>query len=61
MIPYEDYLDSPSVTAVGYRPLNAEENNRLDEEEYIESLATEKGISYYEAAQLKNLRDKGVV
>jgi len=61
MEPCEDFLGFPSVVAVGYRKLNDEEKNQLEEEDFIEGLAKEKGITPYEAKHLKNLMDKGVV
>ena len=61
MEPYEDYLGPVAITAVGYRKLNSEERKQLKEEDEIEALAKAKGISVYEARNLKNLIDKGVV
>lgn len=58
---YEDYLGPVSITAVGHRKLNTKEKKQLKEEDEIEALAKAKGISVYEARNLKNLIDKGVV
>lgn len=58
---YEDFLGSPSVVAVGYRPLSQEEKEAVEDDEIIAALAEEKGITFYEARHLKSLRDKGIV
>lgn len=61
MEPYEDFLGPVEIMAVGYRKLNSEEKQQLKEEDEIEALAKAKGISVYEASNLKSLIDKGVV
>lgn len=61
MEPYEDYLGPVKIMAVGYRKLNIEEKQQLKEQDEISALAKAKGISVYEARNLKNLIDKGVV
>ena len=61
MEPYEDFTGDPTVTVFGYRRKTDKE--KKEEEKALETrkLAKEKGISYYEAVELKRLVDKGVV
>ena len=61
MEPYEDFLGYPSVTAVGYRPLNKREKEQLDFEDKIDQVAKEKGITPFEARNYLELKNKGVV
>lgn len=57
--PYEDYLANPSVTACGYRKLNADETKELEEQSAIQTIADELNITFYEAGIVKRLRDSG--
>jgi hypothetical protein len=61
MEPHEDWLGLPSVTAVGYRPLNQEEKEQLDFEDKVNQVAKEKGITPFEARNYLELKNKGVV
>jgi hypothetical protein len=58
--PYEEFPDDPSVVVVGYRPLNDEEKQKITDQNIIEELAFEKGITIHEALQLQVLLAKGV-
>lgn len=58
---YEDFLGDPSVTVCGYRRLNEQEIAGMEREDKVNSLAKEKGIAPYEARNLSDLVDKGVV
>lgn len=61
MEPYEDWLGEPTITAVGYRKLNTQERKELEREDQVRKLANEKGISPFEARNLLDLIEKGVV
>jgi len=61
MEPYEDWLGPPSVTVVGYRPLNQKEKDQMDEEDAIKAFAEEKGISMYQADNYFELKKAGVI
>ena len=61
MEPYEDWLGPPSVTVVGYRPLNQKEKDKMDEEDAIRAFAREKGIFEYQARNYFELKEAGVI
>lgn len=61
MEPYEDFLGSPEVVLEGYREATKQEKEDTERHDYINSVANEKGISYFEAVQYLNLVDKGVI
>ena len=58
---YEDWLGNPSVVACGYRPLKLGEKEELERGGKIKALAKEKGIPEYQARNLQELIDLGVV
>ena len=58
---YEDWLGGPSVSVVGYRRLNYEEQKEIREEDAVRAMAKCLGITEFEARTLKRLKDKGVV
>ena len=59
MGPYEDLLDNPSVTVVGYRKHSAEEKEVIKEQGRIGAFAKELGISYHEAKVVMDLKKRG--
>ena len=61
MEPYEDWLGNPSVVACGYRQLNTREKESLEREDKIAKLAKEKGITEYQARNLQDLIEAGVL
>ena len=61
MEPYEDYLGSPTIVAVGFI---AKTKRDVADEEYRtrqEALAKELGCSFYEAGQYMMLKQKGII
>ena len=61
MEPYEDWLGLPSVTAVGYRPLNKLEKEELEFEDEVDQVAETKGIPVYKARQYLELKRDEVI
>lgn len=59
--PYEDWAGDAELRVVGKRPKNQKEKQQDKREAEILELARQKGISYYEASQLKMLMDRGVI
>ena len=56
---YEGYLDSPSVTAVGYRKYTVDEKEEIKEQMRAEALAKELGVSIYAAKIVQDLKKRG--
>ena len=61
MEPYEDWLGLPSVTVVGYRPLNREEKSGMERQDAIRAFALKKGIPEYQARNYFELKEYGVI
>ena len=59
MEPYEDYLGPVALTICGYRKLNSKEKDQQKRDEAITTLSEEKGITFYEAATLMSLKERG--
>lgn len=59
--PYEDWLGPPSVTAVGYRPLNRKEKEHLAFEDRVNKVSEEKKIPPFEARKYLELKQKGII
>lgn len=59
--PHEDWLGEPVVFPCGYRRLNKIEKKELEEQDYLEKLAKERGISVYQAKNLLSLVKQGVI
>jgi hypothetical protein len=56
-----DYLGNPSVSAKGYRKLNSDEEAQLKFEDEIDRVSKDKGIFYYQARNLLELKRDGVI
>lgn len=56
---YDGVLGPVEVTVRGYRPLNARELVEEAKEKEIANLAEELGVSHYEAAIVKRLKEAG--
>lgn len=61
MEPYESWVGNPSVVACGYRQLNTREKQDQEREDKITAIAKEKGILEYQARNLQDLIDAGVL
>lgn len=59
MEPYEDYLGPVALIICGYRKLNSKEKAAQKRDEAITTLSEEKGITFYEAATLMSLKERG--
>lgn len=59
--PYEDWAGDAELRVVGKRLKTQKEKQQDKKGAEILELARQKGISYYEARQLKMLMDRGVV
>lgn len=61
MEPYEDYLGSPTIVAVGF--IAKTKRDLADEEDRTrqEALAKELGCSFYEAGQYMMLKQRGII
>lgn len=57
--PYDEGVGPVEVTVRGYRPLNSLELVEEAKEKEIANLAVELGVTYYEAAVVKRLKDTG--
>ena len=59
MTDHESYPGPVQVIACGYRKLNSVEKAEYKKQVTIEALAQELGISFYEAATIFSLKEKG--
>lgn len=57
--PYEDTLGPVALAVCGYRKLTSKEKTQLERNDVITALSKEKGISFYEAATLLDLKERG--
>jgi hypothetical protein len=58
---YEDYLENPSVSVIGYRKLNSEEEAQLKFEDEVNRVSKDKGITPYQARKFLELKRDGVI
>ena len=61
MEPYEDYPGDVEVYVQGMRPATEKEIEEDREQEKIQGLAKELGVTFYEAATILNLKQRGKI
>ena len=61
MTPHESYLGPVQVIVCGYRKLNSVEKAEHKKQDAIKALAQELGVSFYEAATVFSLKEKGKI
>ena len=59
--PYEDYCGPVEVRIMGHRQPNAQELAEQAQQKYLQDLADQMGVTYYEASVIDRLQKSGKV